>query len=168
MSKQKFGMIGLGVMGQNFSLNVERNGFSVAVYDINQDSVQAYLKGKAAGKNVKAGATLKEFVALLEKPRRIMLLVPAGKPVDAVIRELIPLLSPGDLVIDGGNSYFQETERRAKWLQNKRLNFFGMGVSGGEEGALWGPSLMPGGSKEAYQEVEAIMQAVFRKGPGRW
>ncbi|MEL6823074.1 MAG: NADP-dependent phosphogluconate dehydrogenase [Calditrichota bacterium] len=163
MSKQNFGMIGLGVMGQNFALNVERNGFHVAVYDINEDAVKRYMDGPAAGKNVKAAANLEEFVSMLETPRRIMMLVPAGKPVDAVIGSLLPHLDKDDLIIDGGNSYFPDTERRANELEERGINFFGMGVSGGEEGALWGPSLMPGGSQKAYKEVEAIMQAVSAK-----
>ncbi len=163
MAKQSFGMIGLGVMGQNFALNVERNGFGVAVYDINEDTVKSYISGKAAGKNVTAATSLADLVDQLETPRRIMLLVPAGGPVDAVIGNLVPLLDKGDLIIDGGNSYFKDTERRSRDLQEKGINFFGMGVSGGEEGALWGPSLMPGGNKEAYKEVEAIMIGVSAK-----
>ena len=163
MSKKDFGMVGLGVMGQNFALNVERNGFGVAVFDINKDAVKKYTEGKAAGKNVQPAFSLEEFVNALERPRRIMLLVPAGKPVDSVIEQLVPLLDKGDLIIDGGNSYFLDTERRAKELEAKGLNFFGMGVSGGEEGALWGPSLMPGGSEGAYKEVETIMTAVSAK-----
>jgi len=163
MSKQHFGMIGLGVMGQNFALNVERNGFSVAAFDISKEAVDRYVQGKAAGKNVQPAFSLTEFVGLLERPRRIMLLVPAGKPVDSVIEQLLPLLDKGDLIIDGGNSYFLDTERRAKMLQAQGFHFFGMGVSGGEEGALWGPSLMPGGSEAVYQEVEPIMRAVAAK-----
>ena len=163
MNKQAFGLIGLGVMGQNFALNVERNGFGVAVYDINTDTIKSYIDGKAAGKNVRAAYSLQEFVNVLAPPRRIMLLVPAGKPVDAVIQQLIPLLPENDLIIDGGNSFFQDTERRAKELADKGIHFFGMGVSGGEEGALWGPSLMPGGSENAYKEVEPIMTAVAAK-----
>ncbi len=163
MGKQDFGMIGLGVMGQNFALNVERNGFGVTVFDINADAVRKYVAEKGSGKNVVAAFSLEELVANLERPRRIMLLVPAGKPVDAVIQQLIPLLDRDDLIIDGGNSYFLDTERRATELQERGLNFFGMGVSGGEEGALWGPSLMPGGSKGAYKEVESIMTAVSAK-----
>ncbi|MFQ5709995.1 MAG: NADP-dependent phosphogluconate dehydrogenase [bacterium] len=163
MNKQDFGMIGLGVMGQNFALNVERNGFAVAVFDINSEAVDAYMHGKAAGKNIRAAASLREFVSLLQRPRRIMILVPAGKPVDGVIQELLPLLEKGDLVIDGGNSFFKDTERRAAELESRGLHFFGMGVSGGEEGALWGPSLMPGGSQSAYKEVEPIMTAVAAK-----
>jgi 6-phosphogluconate dehydrogenase len=163
MKKQVFGLIGLGVMGQNFVLNVERNGFGVAVYNRTAEATEKYIEGPAAGKNIKPAYTLKEFVDSLESPRRIMLLVKAGAPVDATIQQLIPLLDKGDLIIDGGNSFFHDTERRAKELESQGFNFFGMGVSGGEEGALWGPSLMPGGSRDAYKEVEPIMKAVAAK-----
>jgi 6-phosphogluconate dehydrogenase len=163
MDKQVFGLIGLGVMGQNFVLNVERNGYGVAVYNRTAETTEKYIAGPAAGKNIKPAYTLKEFVDALESPRRIMLLVKAGAPVDATIQQLIPLLDKGDLVIDGGNSFFTDTERRAKELESQGFNFFGMGVSGGEEGALWGPSLMPGGSRDAYKEVEPIMNAVAAK-----
>ncbi len=161
--KNKFGMIGLGVMGQNFAMNVERNGYSVAVFDINPESVKAYVAGIADGRNIEPTFSLQAFVEALERPRRIMLLVPAGKPVDAVIKQLIPLLEKADMIIDGGNSHFEDTERRARDLEARGLNFFGMGVSGGEEGARCGPSLMPGGSRDAYKEVEAIMTAVSAK-----
>jgi 6-phosphogluconate dehydrogenase len=163
MNKQVFGLIGLGVMGQNFVLNVERNGYGVAVYNRTAETTEKYIAGPASGKNIKPAYTLKEFVDTLESPRRIMLLVKAGAPVDATIRQLIPLLDKGDLIIDGGNSFFLDTERRAKELESQGFNFFGMGVSGGEEGALWGPSLMPGGSRDAYKEVEPIMKAVAAK-----
>jgi 6-phosphogluconate dehydrogenase len=163
MTKQVFGMIGLGVMGQNFVLNVERNGFGVAVYNRTAETTEKYIAGPAAGKNIKPAYTLKEFVDALESPRKIMLLVKAGAPVDATIQQLIPLLDKGDLIIDGGNSFFLDTERRAKELESQGFNFFGMGVSGGEEGALWGPSLMPGGSRDAYKEVKPIMNAVAAK-----
>ncbi len=163
MDKQVFGLIGLGVMGQNFVLNVERNGYSVAVYNRSAETTEKYIEGPADGKNIKPTYTLKEFVDSLEIPRRIMLLVKAGAPVDATIQQLIPLMDKGDLIIDGGNSFFHDTERRAKELESQGFNFFGMGVSGGEEGALWGPSLMPGGSRDAYKEVEPIMKAVAAK-----
>lgn len=163
MDKQVFGLIGLGVMGQNFVLNVERNGFEVAVYNRTAETTEKYIAGPATGKNIKPAYTLKEFVDALESPRKIMLLVKAGSPVDATIQQLIPLLDKGDLIIDGGNSFFTDTERRAKELESQGFNFFGMGVSGGEEGALWGPSLMPGGSRDAYKEVEPIMNAVAAK-----
>jgi len=163
MSKQVFGLIGLGVMGQNFIQNVERNGFSAAVYNRSSETTEKFIAGPAAGKNIKPSYTLEEFVGSLESPRKIMLLVKAGAPVDATIQQLVPLLDKGDLIIDGGNSFFTDTERRAKELESQGFNFFGMGVSGGEEGALWGPSLMPGGSRDAYKEVEPIMNAVAAK-----
>ncbi|MBC8549555.1 MAG: NADP-dependent phosphogluconate dehydrogenase, partial [Candidatus Brocadiales bacterium] len=163
MNKQVFGLIGLGVMGQNFVQNVERNGFSVAVYNRSSETTEKFIAGLAAGKNIKPAYTLKEFVESLGSPRKIMLLVKAGAPVDATIQQLVPLLDKGDLIIDGGNSFFTDTERRAKELESQGFNFFGMGVSGGEEGALWGPSLMPGGSRDAYKEVEPVMNAVAAK-----
>jgi 6-phosphogluconate dehydrogenase len=163
MNKQVFGLIGLGVMGQNFIQNVERNGFSAAVYNRSAETTEKFIAGPAAGKNIKPAYTLKEFVDSLESPRKIMLLVKAGAPVDVTIQQLVPLLDKGDLIIDGGNSFFTDTERRAKELESQDFNFFGMGVSGGEEGALWGPSLMPGGSRDAYKEVEPIMKAVAAK-----
>jgi 6-phosphogluconate dehydrogenase len=163
MKKQDFGMIGLGVMGQNFVLNVERNGFSVAVYNRTPDETKAYIAGPAAGKNVRPTYTINELIGALERPRRIMLLIKAGAPVDATLQQLIPMLDKDDLIIDGGNSFFADTERRAKELESHGLKFFGMGVSGGEEGALWGPSLMPGGEAKAYKEVEPIMIAVSAK-----
>ena len=163
MNKQVFGLIGLGVMGQSFVLNVERNGFGVVVYNRTAETTKKYVEGVAAGKNIKPAYTLEEFVAALEKPRRIMLLVKAGAPVDATIQKLVPLLDKKDLLIDGGNSYFLDTERRARELEVQGINFLGMGVSGGEEGALWGPSLMPGGSINAYREVESIISAVAAK-----
>ncbi|ODS31211.1 MAG: 6-phosphogluconate dehydrogenase [Candidatus Scalindua rubra] len=163
MNKQVFGLIGLGVMGQNFVLNVERNGFAAAVYNRTAEKTKKYVEGVAAGKNIKPTYTLEEFVGALERPRRIMLLVKAGVPVDAIIQQLVPLLDKQDLIIDGGNSCFLDTERRARELEARGINFLGMGVSGGEEGALWGPSLMPGGSREAYKEVEPIMKAVAAK-----
>ncbi len=163
MSKQQFGLIGLGVMGQNLVLNVERNGFSVAVYNRTPDTTREYIAAKAAGKNIRPTFSIEEFIGALEKPRRIMLLVKAGAPVDATIAQLVPHLDKGDLIIDGGNSYFADTERRARELEAQGLNYFGMGVSGGEEGALWGPSLMPGGSEAAYKEVEPIAKAIAAK-----
>ena len=149
MDKQVFGLIGLGVMGQNFVLNVERNGYGVAVYIRTAEATKKYIAGPAAGKNIKPAYTLEEFVDSLESPRKIMLLVKAGAPVDATIQQLIPLLDKGDLIIDGGNSFFTDTERRAKELES--------------QGSLWGPSLMPGGSRDAYKEVEPIMNAVAAK-----
>jgi 6-phosphogluconate dehydrogenase len=163
MAKQDFGLIGLGVMGQNFVLNVERNGFGVAVYNRTGEKTKKYVEGPAAGKNIRPTFTLEEFVDALARPRRIMLLVKAGAAVDANIEQLIPLLDQDDLLIDGGNSFFADTERRAKEVADHGIHYLGMGVSGGEEGALWGPSLMPGGSERAYKDIEPILKAVAAK-----
>ena len=160
MTKQKFGVIGLAVMGENLALNVERNGFPVAVYNRSREKTDAFMANRAQGKQVKATFSLEEFVESLERPRRILLMVKAGKAVDAVIDQLKPLLQEGDMIIDGGNSLFEDTDRRVADLESKNLSFIGMGVSGGEEGALNGPSMMPGGTKEAYDEIEAIVTKI--------
>ncbi|MEZ4623506.1 MAG: NAD(P)-binding domain-containing protein, partial [Thermomicrobiales bacterium] len=144
-SQRHVGVIGLAVMGENLALNIERNGFPIAVYNRTWERTEEFINGRANGLNVAAGKTLPEFVALLERPRRIIIMVKAGAPVDAVIAELIPLLEEGDMIIDGGNSLFTDSERRSKEVEAANLMFVGMGISGGEEGALWGPSLMPGG-----------------------
>jgi 6-phosphogluconate dehydrogenase len=163
MSGQAFGIIGLEVMGRNIALNIERNGFPIAVYNRTTSKTEDFLNGIAKGKNAKGAKTEQEFVALLEKPRRILIMVKAGKPVDMVIDGLKPYLEPGDIVIDGGNSLFTDTERRFKDLAPTGIKFFGMGVSGGEEGALWGPSLMPGGDPESYKHLEPILKKVAAK-----
>jgi 6-phosphogluconate dehydrogenase len=163
MSGQAFGVIGLEVMGRNVAQNVERNGFSVAVYNRTWEKTEDFMNGPAKGKNFKAGKTEAEFCALLEKPRKILVLVKAGKPVDLVIDALKPHLEPGDIVIDGGNSLFTDTERRVAALAPTGIKFFGMGVSGGEEGALWGPSIMPGGDKDAYKHLEPILTKIAAK-----
>ncbi len=160
MTKQKFGVIGLAVMGENLALNVERNGFPVAVYNRTAEKTDAFMTNRAAGKQIKATYSLEEFVESLERPRRILIMVKAGKPVDAVIDQLKPLLDPGDMIIDGGNSLYEDTDRRVAYLESTGLRYIGMGVSGGEEGALNGPSLMPGGTKEAYDEIEAIVTKI--------
>lgn len=160
MTKQKFGVIGLAVMGENLALNVERNGFPVAVYNRTPEKTDAFMTNRAGGKQVKATYSLEEFVESLERPRRILIMVKAGKPVDAVIDQLKPLLDPGDMIIDGGNSLYEDTDRRVAYLESTGLRYIGMGVSGGEEGALNGPSLMPGGTKEAYDEIEAIVTKI--------
>lgn len=160
MSLQDFGLIGLAVMGENLALNVERNGFSVAVYNRTASKTDAFMAERAGGRNFKATYTLEELVASLERPRRILAMVKAGPPVDALIEQLKPLLEPGDILIDGGNSLYTDTERRVKALEAEGLCFFGMGVSGGEEGALNGPSLMPGGSTDAYQALEPILTKI--------
>lgn len=160
MSQQKFGVIGLAVMGENLALNVERNGFPVAVYNRTSAKTDEFMQKRAPGKNIKATYTLEEFVASLERPRRILVMVKAGKPVDAVIDQLKPLLDHDDIIIDGGNSLYEDTERRTKELEATGLGFMGMGVSGGEEGALWGPSLMPGGTHSSYQALEPILTKI--------
>jgi 6-phosphogluconate dehydrogenase len=151
-------MIGLGVMGRNFALNMADHGFSVAGYDRDPTKVAA-LHREAGEAPVRGVAELKEFTALLHKPKAIMLLVTAGPPVDAVIQELLPLLEPGDLIIDAGNSHFTDTDVRSRLLAVKGIQFLGVGVSGGEEGARHGPSIMPGGPREAYERVRPILEA---------
>ena len=157
---QSFGVIGLAVMGENIALNVERNGFPIAVYNRSRSKTDAFMENRAGGKNVVPTFSLEEFVANLERPRRILLMVQAGKPVDMVIDSLKPLLDPDDMIIDGGNSLYEDTERRVKDLEGAGFNFIGMGVSGGEEGALNGPSLMPGGSRAAYDAIEPIVTKI--------
>src|SRR3989442_1583614 len=148
---QKFGVVGLAVMGENLALNLERNGFPVAVYNRTAEKTEQFANGRARGKNVLGARTVPEFVASHERPRSILLMVKAGKPVDAVIEELRPHLEPGNIIIDGGNSHYPDTERRFAQLDPTAIKFIGMGVSGGEEGALWGPSLLPRGGKGTYQ-----------------
>jgi len=163
--EHNIGMVGLGVMGRNVLLNMLDHGYSTAGLDTDAAKVKAFVD---ESKGQKAGATTdpKAFVAMLRKPRAIMLLVPAGAPVDAVIRELLPLLVPGDLLIDAGNSHFTDTDLRYKALAGKGIHFFGMGVSGGESGARYGPSLMPGGPKDAYERVQPILEAIAAKVDG--
>src|SRR3954449_7095915 len=165
MSGQAFGVIGLEVMGRNIALNIERNGFPIAVYNRTYSKTEHFIKELAKGKNAKAGKTVAEFVQLLDRPRRILIMVKAGAPVDAVIAELRPNLQEGDIVIDGGNSLFTDTERRVRELEGTGIKFFGMGVSGGEEGALWGPSIMPGGDMEAYKHLEPVLVKIAAKAP---
>ena len=154
-----FGMIGLGTMGRNLLLNMADHGFAVAGYDKNQKQVDL-LGQEGAGKPVQGFTDPKAFVQSIKTPRAIMMLVPAGAIVDSVIAEMVPLLSPGDILIDGGNSHFTDTERRDKDLKAKGFHFFGMGVSGGEEGARFGPSMMPGGDKDAYQTMQPVFEAI--------
>jgi 6-phosphogluconate dehydrogenase len=160
MSLQSFGVIGLAVMGENIALNVERNGFPIAVYNRTDTVTKKFMETRAQGKQVKATYSIEEFCAALETPRKILLMVQAGKPVDAVIDALKPFLSPGDVVIDGGNSLFEDTDRRTADLEQAGFTFIGMGVSGGEEGALNGPSMMPGGSEAAYRNLEPILTKI--------
>jgi 6-phosphogluconate dehydrogenase len=164
--KYDIGLIGLAVMGQNLVLNMERNLYSVAVYNRTTERTREFVEERAQGKEIVGCETLEELVEVLDRPRRVMLMVKAGDPVDAVIDQLRPLLAPGDLIIDGGNSFFKDTERRATSLAEDGLNFIGTGVSGGEEGALWGPAIMPGGQPEAYRLVEPILTAIAAKAEG--
>jgi len=161
-SKYTLGMIGLGTMGRNLLLNMADNGFAVTGYDKDPKMI-AKLKEDGAKHNLTAYSSLEDFVQSLELPRRIMLLVPAGPIVDSVIKELQPLLDKGDIIIDSGNSHFTDTERRIADLSDAGIHFFGMGISGGEEGARFGPSIMPGGDKEAYGSMKAILEAVSAK-----
>ncbi|MEQ8382012.1 MAG: NADP-dependent phosphogluconate dehydrogenase [Coleofasciculus sp. A1-SPW-01] len=160
MTQPSFGVIGLAVMGENLALNVESRGFPVAVYNRTSSKTEEFMAKRASDKNVTAAYSLEEFVKTLARPRKILVMVKAGKPVDIVIDQLKPLLEPGDMIIDGGNSLYEETERRTKDLEATGLGFVGMGVSGGEEGALHGPSLMPGGTDTAYQELEPILTKI--------
>jgi len=163
MSDYDFGLIGLAVMGENLVLNIERNGFSVAVYNRTTSKVDDFINGRAKGKNIKGCYSIEELVANLKRPRKIMLLVKAGKPVDDFIELIVPHLEEGDIIIDGGNSHFPDTIRRTKHVEAKGLLYIGTGVSGGEEGALMGPSIMPGGSDKAWPEVKPIFQAIAAK-----
>ncbi len=160
MGQQKFGVIGLAVMGENLALNVERNGFPISVYNRSGDKTDKFMAERAQGKNVHAAHTLEDFVQSLERPRRILVMVKAGDPVDKVIEQLKPLLDKDDMIIDGGNSLYEDTERRTRDLEATGLGFMGMGVSGGEEGALWGPSLMPGGTEASYKELAPILTKI--------
>lgn len=160
-----FGLIGLGVMGRNFILNVADNGFKAFGYDLNQDQVAA-LKAEGHPDQVDATSDIVTFIQSLSLPRKIMLLVPAGKIVDEVIESLVPHLDQDDIIIDGGNSFFTDTDRREAYLKEKGIHFFGSGVSGGAKGARRGPSIMPGGNKEAYQHVKPIFEAVAAKYKG--
>jgi len=161
--KYKIGVVGLGVMGHNLALNMERNGFPVAGYDLDAAKTKAFLEGPAAGKNIIGVASPSALMQVLEKPRRILLMVPAGAAVDSAITHLKPYLEPGDILMDGGNSFFLDTERRNKALEAEAFNYIGTGVSGGEEGALWGPAIMPGGQKEAWEATAPIFRAIAAK-----
>ncbi len=161
--KYKIGIVGLGVMGHNLALNMERNGFPVAGYDLDSAKTRAFLDGPAAGKDITGVESPAALMAALEKPRRVLMMVPAGAPVDSAIDHLKPHMEPGDILMDGGNSFFLDTERRNKALEAEGFNFIGTGVSGGEEGALWGPSLMPGGQRQAWEATAPIFRAIAAK-----
>ncbi|NMB50084.1 MAG: decarboxylating NADP(+)-dependent phosphogluconate dehydrogenase [Bacteroidales bacterium] len=157
------GLIGLAVMGENLVLNMESKGFTVAVFNRTVSKVDEFINGRAKGKNIIGTHSLEELVASLNRPRKVMLMVKAGQPVDDFIEKLIPLLEPGDIIIDGGNSHFMDTRRRTQYVESKGLLYIGTGVSGGEEGALRGPSMMPGGSPAAWPHVKDIFQAIAAK-----
>ena len=161
--KADIGLIGLAVMGENLVLNMESRGFTVAVYNRTVQKVTNFVEGRAKGKNIIGAHSVKELVDSLAKPRKVMLMVKAGKPVDDFIDQLIPYLEEGDIIIDGGNSHFPDTIRRTKEIEEKGLLFIGTGVSGGEEGALKGPSIMPGGSDKAWPFVKPIFQSISAK-----
>lgn len=165
--KSDIGLIGLAVMGQNLVLNMESKGYKVSVYNRSRGATEKFLEGAAKGKkNIIPAYTLEELVESLERPRRIMLMIKAGSPVDSTITSLLPLLEEGDIIIDGGNSYFKDTVRRISELEQKGIHYLGAGVSGGEEGALEGPSIMPGGSREAWESVKEILKDISAKVEG--
>ena len=161
--KCDIGLIGLAVMGQNLALNIESRGYRIAVFNRTTSKVDDFIAGTAAGKNVVGCHSVEELVDGLASPKKVMLMVKAGEAVDAFIEQIIPLLSPGDVIIDGGNTHFSETQRRTDYVESKGLLYIGTGVSGGEEGALKGPSMMPGGSEKAWPLVKPIFQAIAAK-----
>ncbi|MFK7696169.1 NADP-dependent phosphogluconate dehydrogenase [Paenibacillus sp. HJGM_3] len=163
MAKQQIGVVGLAVMGKNLALNIESRGFTVSVYNRSPEKTNDLLNNEGKGKNLVGTFSVEEFVQSLESPRKILLMVMAGKPTDDTINQLLPYLDEGDILIDGGNAYFPDTQRRNKELSAKNIRFIGTGVSGGEEGALKGPSIMPGGQEDAYKLVEPILTAISAK-----
>ena len=163
MSKADIGLVGLAVMGENLVLNMESKGFTVAVYNRTVEKVTNFIEGRGKEKNFIGAHSIEELVKNLKTPRKVMLMVKAGKPVDDFIEQIIPYLEKGDIIIDGGNSHFPDSIRRTKYLEEKGFLFIGTGVSGGEEGALKGPSIMPGGSAAAWQHVKPIFQSIAAK-----
>ncbi|MCS7194670.1 MAG: decarboxylating NADP(+)-dependent phosphogluconate dehydrogenase [Meiothermus sp.] len=161
--KSDIGVIGLGVMGENLILNMASKGFTVSAFNRTVEKVREFTQGRARGKSVVGAYSLQELVDQLKRPRKVMLMVKAGSPVDATIQQLVPLLEPGDIIIDGGNSHYADTNRRTRELAEKGLLFIGAGVSGGEEGALHGPSIMPGGDIRAWESVKPILQSIAAK-----
>jgi len=158
----KFGMIGLGVMGENLALNIEEHGFPVAVWNLEPEKVDEFVT-KNRGKKVTGTKTFQDFTKAIERPRRIMMMIKAGSPVDQTIEKIMPFLDRGDVLIDGGNSWFKDTQERAKRVEAKGFHFVGSGVSGGEEGARHGPSLMPGGSVESWKTIQPVFEAIAAK-----
>ena len=163
MDKAQFGLIGLAVMGENLVLNIERNGYSMAVFNRTTEKTKRFAEIRAKGKNIKPCYTIEEFAASLEPPRKIIIMVKAGEAVDAMIGKIKPYLDQGDILIDGGNSHFPDTERRSRQLSQEGFRFIGTGVSGGEYGALWGPSIMPGGPRDAYDEISEMLTKISAK-----
>ncbi len=163
MKKADIGIIGLAVMGENLAMNMESKGFTVAVYNRSIEKVDRFLSGRAEGRNFIGCHSPEALADALEKPRKIFMMVKAGAAVDALIEQLLPLLEPGDILIDGGNSHYPDTIRRTAYMESKGMLYVGCGVSGGEEGALKGPSLMPGGSPAAWEHVRPIFQAICAK-----
>jgi 6-phosphogluconate dehydrogenase len=157
------GVVGLGVMGSNLALNMERHGFRIAGYDLDAAKAKAWITGPAAGRKAEIASSPDTLMAVLKKPRRVLMMVPAGAAVDSAIAHLKPHLEPGDILIDGGNSWFLDTERRSRELAAEGFNYVGTGVSGGEQGALWGPAIMPGGQPEAWEALAPIFRAIAAK-----
>ena len=161
--KADIGLVGLAVMGENLVLNMESHGFTVAVFNRTTQKVDHFVQGRGKGKKIIGTRTIKELVGALKTPRKVMLMVKAGAPVDEFIEQLVPYLEHGDIIIDGGNSHFPDTIRRTGYLESKGFFFIGTGVSGGEEGALKGPSIMPGGSSAAWPHLKPIFQSIAAK-----
>ncbi|MDY0304445.1 MAG: NAD(P)-binding domain-containing protein, partial [Sphaerochaeta sp.] len=158
--KADIGLIGLAVMGENLVLNLESKGYSVAVYNRSTDKVDSFVEGRAKGKRIIGTYSLEELVSSLSHPRTVMMMVKAGAPVDQTIDSLIPLLEKGDIIIDGGNSNWEDSQRRMAHVEEAGMLYIGTGVSGGEEGALLGPSIMPGGSRQAWPHVKEMLQTI--------
>ena len=166
MSKSSIGLIGLAVMGQNLALNIARNGFGITVYNRTEARTREFMDSAGQAAGIQAAYDLEGFVAALETPRKIICMVKAGAPVDALIEQIAPLLEPGDLLIDGGNSLYKDTERRGPALRERGLRYMGAGISGGEEGALNGPSIMPGGEPEDWEMIRPVFEAIAAKAEG--
>ena len=163
MAKGHFGLIGLGVMGENLVLNAERNGFSSVVYNRTPQKTEEFLAGRGSGKQIEGAYSLQEFVDKLERPRRILMMIKAGQAIDDTIASISPYLEQGDLLIDGGNSLYSDTERRVAELESRSFGYIGMGVSGGAKGALEGPSMMPGGTRQAYEDIRSLVERMAAK-----
>lgn len=166
MKKADIGLVGLAVMGENLAMNMESKGFTVAVFNRSTQRVTRFMEGRAKGRRIMGCMSLEELCAAVERPRRIMMMVKAGQPVDDLIRQLLPLLEPGDVIIDGGNAHYPDTIRRCAYVESQGFFYIGTGVSGGEEGALKGPSMMPGGSPQAWPLVKPIFQAICARAEG--